>query len=114
MEKTRSGFGLPPTTPPTGPWWPLEDLIGMKAAVAPVLDCSLDKGVYEENDQWDTLQEANVNGHQHFPSGCWRFVKFGWRLQTKTHVDINCGVTSTLVFQVHEWGALASRCSKAG
>jgi hypothetical protein len=35
-----------------GPW-PLEDNLGMKAAIA-LLNRSLDKGVYEETVQWDT------------------------------------------------------------
>ena len=53
-----------------GPW-PLEDTVGMKAAVA-VLDCSLDKGTYKANVQWDTFRkqmstvsngsQASVNG----------------------------------------------------
>jgi hypothetical protein len=41
--------------PPLGPW-PLEDSVGMKAAIA-VLDRSLDKGVYEANVQWDTFRK---------------------------------------------------------
>jgi hypothetical protein len=55
MEKTMLKYGLPSTTPPMGPW-PLEDSLGMKAAIA-VLDRSLDKGVYEENVQWDTFRK---------------------------------------------------------
>jgi hypothetical protein len=55
MEKTMRKYGLPATTPSMGPW-PLEDSVGMKAAIA-VLDRSLDKGIYEENVQWDTFRK---------------------------------------------------------
>jgi hypothetical protein len=55
MERTMGKYGLPATTPPMGPW-PLEDSVGMKAAIA-VLDRSLDKGVYEENVQWNTFRK---------------------------------------------------------
>jgi hypothetical protein len=48
-------YRLPSTPPPMGPW-PLEDTIGMKAAIA-VLDRSLDPGVYEANVQWDTFRK---------------------------------------------------------
>jgi hypothetical protein len=55
MEKTMKKYGFPSTTPPMGPW-PLDDTIGMKAAIA-VLDRSLDKGIYEDNVQWDTFRK---------------------------------------------------------
>jgi hypothetical protein len=55
MEKTMHKYGLPSATPPLGPW-PLEDSVGMKAAIA-VLDRSLDKGVYEDTVQWDTFRK---------------------------------------------------------
>ena len=55
MEKTMEKYGLPLTMLPMGPW-PLEDLVGMKAAIA-VLDRSLDKGTYELNVQWDTFRK---------------------------------------------------------
>jgi hypothetical protein len=55
MERTMRKYGLPATTPAMGPW-PLEDSLGMKAAIA-VLDRSLDKGVYEANVQWDTFRK---------------------------------------------------------
>jgi hypothetical protein len=55
MERSMRKYGLPAATPPLGPW-PLEDSVGMKAAIA-VLDRSLDKGVYEANVQWDTLRK---------------------------------------------------------
>jgi hypothetical protein len=55
MEKTMKKYGLPSTTPPMGPW-PLDDTLGMKAALS-VLDRSLDKGIYEENVQWDTFRK---------------------------------------------------------
>jgi hypothetical protein len=48
-------YDLPSVTPPLGPW-PLEDSVGMKGVIA-VLDRSLDKGVYEENVQWDTFRK---------------------------------------------------------
>jgi hypothetical protein len=56
MERTMQKYGLPSATPSMGPW-PLEDSVGMKAAIA-VLDRSLDKGgVYDDNVQWDTLRK---------------------------------------------------------
>jgi hypothetical protein len=55
MEKSMKKYGLPPATPPMGPW-PLEDVTGMKAAIA-VLDRSLDPGIYEDNVQWDTFRK---------------------------------------------------------
>jgi hypothetical protein len=55
MEKTMKKYGLPPATPPMGPW-PLEDVTGMKGAIA-VLDRSLDPGIYEDNVQWDTFRK---------------------------------------------------------
>jgi hypothetical protein len=55
MERTMQQYGLPSATPSMGPW-PLEDSVGMKAAIA-VLDRSLDKGVYEDNVQWDTFRK---------------------------------------------------------
>jgi hypothetical protein len=55
MEKKMKKYGLPSTTPPMGPW-PLNDTLGMKAALA-VLDLSLDKGIYKENVQWDTFRK---------------------------------------------------------
>jgi hypothetical protein len=55
MERTMQQYGLPSATPSMGPW-PLEDSVGMKAAIA-VLDCSLDKGVHEDNVQWDTFRK---------------------------------------------------------
>jgi hypothetical protein len=55
MERTMVKYGLPSTTPPMGPW-PLSDTIGMKAAIA-VLDRLLDKGVHEDNVQWDTFRK---------------------------------------------------------
>ena len=42
-----------------GPW-PLEDSLGMKGVIA-VLDRSLDKGVYEDNVQWDTFRKQMSN-----------------------------------------------------
>ena len=53
MERSMTKYGLPPATPPMGPW-PLADVVRMKAAIA-VLDRSLDQGVYEDNVQWDTF-----------------------------------------------------------
>lgn len=55
MERTMAKYGLPSATPPMGPW-PLEDTFGMKGVLA-VLDRSLDKGVYEDNVQWDTFRK---------------------------------------------------------
>jgi hypothetical protein len=55
MERTMEKYGLPSATPMMGPW-PLEDSLGMKCALA-VLDRSLDKGVYEDNVQWDTFRK---------------------------------------------------------
>jgi hypothetical protein len=55
MEKTMLKYGLLLVTPPLGPW-PLEDSLGMKGAIT-VLDHSLDKGVYEDNVQWDTFRK---------------------------------------------------------
>jgi hypothetical protein len=54
MEKMTKRLGMPCITPPMGPW-PLEDVLGMKVALA-VLDRSLDKGVYEATVQWDTFR----------------------------------------------------------
>jgi hypothetical protein len=56
MEKMTKRLGMPCVTPFLGPW-PLEDTLGMKAAMA-VLDRSLDKGVYEDTVQWDTFRRS--------------------------------------------------------
>jgi hypothetical protein len=53
MEKMIEHLGMPSATPPMGPF-PLEDVFGMKIAVA-VLDRSLDPGLYKENVQWDSF-----------------------------------------------------------
>jgi hypothetical protein len=55
MERTMRKCGLPSNTPPMGPW-PLADSVGMKAAIA-VLDRLLDKGVHEDNVQWNTFRK---------------------------------------------------------
>jgi hypothetical protein len=56
MERTMSCLGMPSVTPCMGPW-PLEDSLGMAAALAK-LDRSLDKGIYEDTVQWDTLRRT--------------------------------------------------------
>jgi hypothetical protein len=53
MEKTADNYGMPSIAPPMGPF-PLDDSVGMKAAIA-VLDRSLDPGVYSECVQWGTF-----------------------------------------------------------
>ena len=55
MRKTEERFGFPCTTPPLGPF-PVEDILGMKAAVA-ILDRSLDKGSYGPHVQWATFRK---------------------------------------------------------
>ena len=55
MERTMDRFKLPSVTPPMGPF-PLEDVWGMKAAVA-VLDRSFDPGLYEKTVQWETFRK---------------------------------------------------------
>jgi hypothetical protein len=54
MEKMTRRLGMPCVTPSMGPW-PLEDVLGMKVALA-VLDRSLDPGQYEATVQWDTFR----------------------------------------------------------
>ena len=56
MLKTEQRFGFESTTPPIGPF-PLEDSLGMKAAIA-VLDRSLDAGIYSEHVQWATFRKS--------------------------------------------------------
>ena len=60
MERTMERLGMPSVTPPMGPF-PLEDVFGMKMAVA-VLDRSLDPGLYEQNVQWDTFRRLRSGG----------------------------------------------------
>mgnify|MGYP007080209174 CR=1 FL=1 len=58
-------LGISDMLPPLGPF-PLEDSLGMKAAMA-VLDKSLDKGSYEKTVQWATFRRtrgAIANYHQ--------------------------------------------------
>ena len=55
-EKYGERTGMPSVTPEMGPF-PLDDTLGMKAAVA-VLDRSLDPGLYAEHVQWDTFRKA--------------------------------------------------------
>ena len=68
MEKTMKGLGMPSATPPMGPY-PLEDVFGMKMAVA-ILDRSLDPGLYEENVQWDTFRRLRSAGTNISQAGC--------------------------------------------
>jgi hypothetical protein len=56
MEKTADDYGMPSIAPPMGPF-PLDDSVGMKAAIA-VLDRSLDPGVYSECVQWGTFRKT--------------------------------------------------------
>jgi hypothetical protein len=56
VERTAFRLGMPSITPPMGPF-PLEDVLGMKSAIA-VLDRSLDKGSYEDTVQWDTFRRS--------------------------------------------------------
>ncbi len=56
MEKTADNYGMPSIAPPLGPF-PLDDSVGMKAAIA-VLDCSLDPGVFWECLQWGTFRKT--------------------------------------------------------
>jgi len=63
--KTQVKFGMPHILPVMGPF-PLEDTLGMKAAIA-VLDKSLDKGTYAATVQWATfrrMRSAITNLHQ--------------------------------------------------
>jgi 3-hydroxyacyl-CoA dehydrogenase len=60
MEKMMERLGMPLANPLMGPF-PLEDVFGMKMAVA-VLDRSLDPGVYEKNVQWDTFRRLRSGG----------------------------------------------------
>lgn len=64
-EKSVQELGIPFLVPSLGPF-PLEDVWGMKAAIA-VLIRSLDKGAYERFVQWDTFRKtrsAITNAHQ--------------------------------------------------
>jgi hypothetical protein len=56
MEKTADDYGMPSIAPPMGPF-PLDDSVGMKAAIA-VLDRSLNPGVYSECVQWGTFRKT--------------------------------------------------------
>jgi len=63
--RTEVKLGIPHILPPIGPF-PLEDNLGMRAALA-VLDKSLDKGRYAERVQWATfrrMRSAITNYHQ--------------------------------------------------
>jgi hypothetical protein len=60
MEKTVDRLGMPPVTPPMGPY-PSTDSVGMKMAIA-VLDRSLDPGLYSECVQWDTFRRIRSAG----------------------------------------------------
>jgi hypothetical protein len=80
MEKLMKKYGLPPAMLLMGPW-PLEDVTGMKAAIA-VLDCSLDPGVYEDNVQWDTFRKQ-MSTVKYLASSSWWFGKLDGCLQKK-------------------------------
>jgi hypothetical protein len=56
MEKTADNYGMPSIVPQMGPL-PLDDSVGMKAAIA-VLDRSLDSGVYSECVRWGTFRKT--------------------------------------------------------
>jgi hypothetical protein len=56
MELTADTYGMGSITPPMGPF-PLDDSVGMKAAIA-VLDRSLDPGIYSECVQWGTFRKT--------------------------------------------------------
>jgi hypothetical protein len=72
MEKTADDYGMPSITPAIGPF-PLDDSVGMKAAVA-VLDHSLDPGVCPVGH----FSENNVSHNQHQPGWGVRPPRFGW------------------------------------
>jgi hypothetical protein len=60
MEKTMEPLGMPSAAPPIRPF-PLEDVFGIKMAVA-VLNRSLDPELYEQNIQWVTFRRLRLGG----------------------------------------------------
>jgi len=56
MQKAADRFGFESAVPVMGPF-PLEDTLGMQAAVC-ILDRSLDPGIYGEHVQWETFLKA--------------------------------------------------------